>query len=71
MREYFNPIQAEVFCYYIVWGIVLPPPPPVSPLRVVQLSPNWHDSSLRQNLSKAVKFRNDVTMTSMTSSMLC
>ena len=30
-----NPIQAEVFCYYIV-----PPTPSVSPLFVVQLPPN-------------------------------
>ena len=55
----FNPIQAGVVCYYIAWGHNVHPS--ISPLFVVQLLPNWQNSSLGQNLSKAVKVKSIMT----------
>ena len=49
-----NHIRAGVFCYHIGWGHTS-----VSPFFVVQ---TWHDSSLRQNLSKAVNVKSIMTL---------
>ena len=49
-------IQAGVFCYYIDWGEHIVPPPFLLYL-LSNYHETWHDSFLRQSLSKAVKVR--------------
>ena len=50
-ETFFNSIQAEVFCYYIAR----------SPYLLSNYHQTWHDSSLSQNLSKAVKVKQIMT----------
>ena len=62
----FNPAQAGVFWYNIGWG-------GVPSLSVVQLPPNlawWYYGIKSLNGIKS-QIENDVTMTPMTSSLLC
>ena len=59
----FNSIQAGVFCYYIGGGggggggIV----PPFFLNFFSNYHQTWHDSSLKQNLSRAVKVKSTMT----------
>ena len=67
----FNPVRAGVFCYYIGWGHIVSPS--ISPLFVVQLPTNLASQFSETKSLKGSKsqIHNDVTMTSMTSSLLC
>ena len=58
---------------YLCYDIVPPPPPSVSVLFVVQLPPNlaWQFSDVKFLKSSNSKIHSDVTMTSMTLSLLC
>ena len=71
MDKLFNPIQAGVFCYYIGWGAQFPPP--VSPVFVVQLPSTMASQFSETKSLKGSKsqIHNDVTITSITSSLLC
>ena len=56
-----NPIQAGVFWNHIGWGDTLRPPPPFLLYLLSNYHQTWHDSTMAQNLSRAVKVKSIMT----------
>ena len=55
MPDRVNPIQAGVFWNHIGWGGTLCPPPMFLFYLWSNYNQTWHDGSLGQNVSKALK----------------